>query len=618
MTPSRPAAWALLAAVSVVSVAIVRLRPSGTGDLSPADAPAARLEQEVTRQFGMELPVVWIVEGRAGTVWSAAALERIQALTRAVFALPGVIAPDVMSIASPNLREVRVTDGGLTPRYVMGEVPRDAGAIAMLRERVADDPMLRGNLVSLDGRAALVVANFRGDADREALARAALAVRDRFRDDVIQVWTIGAPILAVTAPASLRARLPAAAVVLVALAAVAMVLGGARRILAGLVAGMVDAAAAVAAAAAALDASVAWAALAGVSGAAVAGTLAVTRTPWPLRTAGSLALGLAIALAVVAATTDPILVPWFGAAAVGVLLAPFVAACARVAVAPAPAERSGRWPAHVVAVAVLGAALGAGRLGVRLDAFGYGLRYLPSPARDDLAALKRHFPPPVSFAVRVRGESGFVGQPGVLQAFERVTDVMRREPAVASATSLADLVKRVHRAFNDDRAEFERLPEEAGLVGRYLALAYSPGFRRFVDRQLANAAIWISVASPALADVARVHVALAATLAAHPIPGATVDPPSGDAATLLRAGRAATALVRGAVAALLLAALGFVPVIGAMRAGHALVVAVASAGALAGGLGWIGLSLDLVSLPALVAVALAALLGAAVKSAPET
>jgi hypothetical protein len=616
MTSSRRGAWALLVGLSLVGAAVLGLRPPGAGGLAPADAPTARLDDEVTRQFGMELPVVWIVEGRAGTVWSADVLERLQALTRAVFALSGVIAPDVVSLASPNLREVRVTDGGLTPQYLMGEVPRDAGAIATLRERVSDDPMLRGALVSLDGRAALVVANFRPDVDQDRLARAALALRDRFRDDVIEVWTVGAPILAVTAPASVRAHLPAIAVGLVALVAAAMALAGVRRVLAGLLAATVGGLTG-GAAAAALGASVAWAALAGVSGAALAGTLAALRMPWPLRTAAALALGSATALAVVAATSGPSVAPFFGATAAGALVAPFVAAWARAAVGPVPTRTWGRWPRHVLAVIVLGAALGAARLDLRLDAFGYGLRYLPSPARDDLAAMARDFPPPVSFAVRVRGESGFVARPGVLPAFERVTDAMRGLPGVTSATSLADLVKRVHRAFNDDRAEFERLPDEPGLTGRYLALAYSPGFRRFVDRPLAGAAIWVSVAPPALGDVTRAHASLVATLAAHPIPGATVDPPSGDAMALLRAGRTVTALVRGAVAALLLGALAFVPIMGGLGAAHALVVAVASAGALAGALGWIGIPLDLVSLPALVALALAVLLGAAVTGAAE-
>jgi len=616
MTSSRRGAWALLVGLSLVSAAILRSHLPGAGGLSPADAATAHLDEEVTRQFGMELPVVWIVEGRAGTVWSADVLERLQALTRAVFALQGVMAPDVVSVASPNLREVRVTDGGLTPQYLMGEVPRDAGAIATLRERVSNDPMLRGSLVSLDGRAALVVANFRPDIDRVALARAALAVRDRFRDDVIQVWTVGAPILEVTTPAAVRVHLPAIVVGLATLVAVALALAGVRRVVAGLVAATVGGLAGVAAAAA-LGASVAWAALAGVSAAAVAVTLAGSRTPWPLGTAVGLTLGSALALAVVAVTSDPIVLPFFGAAAAGVLVAPFVAASARAAVAPVPTKAWGRWPSHVLAVIVLGATLGVTRLDLRLDAFGYGLRYLPSPARDDLAALARDFPPPVSFAVRVRGESGFVAQPDVLPAFEQVTDTMRRDPAVTSATSLADLVKRVHRAFNDDRAEFDRLPEEPGLTGRYLALAYSPGFRRFVDRPLGSAAIWVSVAPSALADVTRAHASLAAALAAHPIPGATVDPPSGDAMALLRAGRTVTALVRGAVAALLLGALAFVPIVGALRAAHALVVAVASACALAGALGWIGIPLDLVSLPVLVAVALAVLLGTAVKGAAD-
>jgi hypothetical protein len=615
MSARRLGAAALLIGAALACAASLAWHPPVWGSLTPADPPEQRLDEEVTRQFGMELPIVWIVEARTGTVWSADVLERLQALTRAVFTLPGVMAPDVVSVASPNVREVRVTEGGLAPRYLMGEVPRDAAGIAALRARVDEDPMLRGNLVSLDGRAALVAANFRPDVDRAALGRAALALRDRFRDDVIQVWTVGAPPLAVSAVASLRARLPLALAGCLAAALAGVVLCSVRRVVAALSAATAVAAAA-GAAASWSGANLPWGAL------SAAGALGITTViglhgAWPARAAALLALAQALALAVTAALAPPLLCPFFTALAVGVLLAPHAVTWARVALAVAGDERPRRWawPSHVVALVVAGAALGAVRLDLRLDQFGYGRRYLPPPARADLEALARRFPPPASFAVRVRGNAGFVTRPEVLAAFEQVTATARRDPAVTSATSLADLVKRVHRAFNDDRPEFERLPDEPGLVGRYLALAYSPGFRRFVDRPLAATAIWVSAGSPAPAEVAGVHRTLVDALAAHPVPGAATDPPAGDAMEVLRASRTAAALARGGVIALLLAGVGFLPVVGGVAAAHAVAVAALSTAAAAGCLGWLGAALDLVTLPGLLAVGMAALLSAGITAA---
>lgn len=588
-----------------------------TRDLAPLDAEAARRTAEVTRQFGMERPVVWIVVPRGGSVWTSEALGRVQALTRGVFALPGVLAPDVVSIASPNLRDVQVSDAGFSPRYLMGEVPRAPAAVAALRARVEQDPLLRGSLVSGDGRAALVVANFRPEADGTALATAALALRDRHRDGDTDVWVVGEPVLAATAPASLRAVAPWAAAALALGVVVALAVTGARRTGAALLAGLVTGAVGFAMASV-LGASLPWVGQAAVASAAVAAGLAGTMAPRTHRTTVAAGLVLGAALLVAAGASGPPLRPYLAALAAGIAMAPWTSGWARIALAAAAAPERPRWPRHVVALAILVAAAGATRLELRLEPFGYGLRYLPAPASADLAALVRHFPPPVSFAVRVRGDAGFVAAPGVLEAFDAITDAVRADPAVSSATSLADLVKRVHRAFNDDRPDFERLPDEPGMAGRYLALAYSPGFRRFIDRPLATSAIWVMVATPSLTAVTRAHAALEAAVAAHPVPGAAVDPPAGDGVALLRAGKVAAGLVQAMFGVIALAGVLFVPVVGARRAGRGVIAAASALVVAAGLVGWLGLAVDLVTLPLLAAVSLAALLVATTGGAPAT
>ncbi|HWP65683.1 MAG TPA: hypothetical protein VNO26_07210, partial [Candidatus Limnocylindria bacterium] len=355
--------------------------------------------------------------------------------------------------------------------------------------------------------------------------------------------------------------------------------------------------------------------LAAAGAAAIAGVLGLRRL-WPARMVAASASVTALALVVAVVLAMPALQAYLAALALGVLVAPCAVTCARAAFGVPDAERGRwRWSSHVIALVVAGAALGVARLDVRLDIAGYGLRYLPSPARDDLAAMARYLPPPQSFAIRVRGEPGFVTRPDVLGAFARITAAAREDPAVRAASSLADLVARVHRVFNDDRPELERVPDDRALIGRYLALAYSPGFRRFVDRPLATAAIWVDLDSTAPSDALRVHRLLTDALAAHPVPQATVDPPAGDAMALVRSMRAVVALARAGVGVLALSAIGLVPLLGAIGAAHALAVAALSTAAAAGCLGWVGGALDLVTVPGLLAVAVAGLLGGAVTAA---
>ena len=94
----------------------------------------------------------------------------------------------------------------------------------------------------------------------------------------------------------------------------------------------------------------------------------------------------------------------------------------------------------------------------------------------------RLFPPPASLALRARGAPGFVAAPEALYALDAVADAARADPSVRSAMSIADVVKMVNRAFHDERPEFFAIPGDRAMAGRYLALAYSPAFRRFLDR----------------------------------------------------------------------------------------------------------------------------------------
>jgi hypothetical protein len=549
--------------------------------------------------------VVWIVAGRAGTVWSRDVLERLQALTHAVFTIPGVIAPDVVSLASANLRDVRVTDGELTPVYLLGDLPRDANAMRALRRRVDTDPLLRGSLVSLDGRAAMVVANFRADADAATIAAHALALRDRFRDDVTHTWVTGAPVLALTAPASIKRSAPRIAGVMLVLIGIGMALIGVRRVLAAALACLTVGMMTAAVASAGFEATLPWSVLAAVpTGLAAASLAAAPSWPTPMCLA-LLGLGPTFPMWMLA-TGDDLLRPFALALAAGFLVGPLVALLLRRVFVIVPEARRAALPSHVVALFVLGTSFGIARLELDLHPFGLGLRYLPAAAADDLGALARHFPPPTTFAVRIHGDPGVVARPEVLRALERITATTGGDPAVQSATSLADLVRRVHKTFNDERPEFDRIPDDRALISRYLALAYSPGFRRYVDRPLATTAIWIMVRrSASLADVRRVHDTLSNALWSRPIPTGLFDPPAGDGVALLRYAWAAEALVRAAIAALVITAGLCVLVIPAAQVGCACLAATAALLATIGMLGWMGLALDLFTIPASFALALA-------------
>ena len=574
------------------------LLPAAT--LVPPDDPTVVLDREVTEEFGFQNPVVWVFEARAGTVWTQPMLERLTALTEEVRTIPGVIAPDIIGLASPNMRDLRVTEDGLEPTYLMGEVPATPEAVTALRRRIDGDPNYAGTLVTRDGRAAMIVANFRDDVDARAVGTAALALRDRHRDADATVWVTGTSVLLAAAPAAVMGLAPQAA----GFALAGLVVFGA-------VLGLRTAASALLAAALAAIALVAGAALCGATLPWSLEAIVPTALAAAVLGTGAAPAGIAIValgaggLAGVLPSVPPVRWLWVSLAA-GAPVAAVAGTLARGIVAPrsraVPRRSLLRALAIVVAVA---AVLGVSRVGCSFGLLGYGERYLPSAAAEDLVAVRRLFPPPLSLAVRARGEPGFVGAPDVLHALDTQAEAARADPAVRSAMSIADVVKMVNKAFNDERSEFFAIPDDRALAGRFLALAYSPGLRRFLDRSFGDTAVWVQLDGERAADVERVFDRMRAALAARPVPGATVDLPAGDGAVLLVAARQARRLAGAAVLALLVAG-GIIAAGGGWRAGvRAVGCGLLAAGVGCGILGWAGQALDLLSIPLLAATAVA-------------
>jgi uncharacterized protein len=596
---------AIAAAVLIAAAALRGMQPSVRVELLPADDAAVALNRQITAEFGMQNPVVWVIEARDGTVWTPALLGRIQAVTRDVLRIPGVIALDVVSLASPNLRDLRVTEDSMEPVYLMAEVPQSAEEIAALRQRVDSNPNYGGTLVARDGRAAMVVGNFVNNADAQAVAAAALALRERYSDALARLAVTGAPVLRALAPAAARPLAIGALATLLVGFLVLLMLGGWR----------VGVSAALSAALAVVVASV----IVVVSGSAVLPWSAYALLPTALAAAAvatapprswraRLELGVALATAFVAlgvVAGAPVAAYGIaGAVGVGVAL---VLGQGVGTVLRCPA-RAPRYPLAVglatLAVVVV-APIGVIHLRTSFGAFGYGTRYLPASAAEDLQVLAHHFPPPTALAIRFRGDPGFVASPQVLNAFDALTAAVRSDPAVVRALSLADLVKMVHRAFNENREEFYAIPDDPGLIARYLALAYSPGFRTFVDRGFTRSALWVYLASDRPADLARVLGKLKAQLAAQPVPTAQVDLAGGDGAVILSTARTARRLAAGTAVFLLLSALGIGVLRGVRSGAAALACGVAAAVLAAGAFGWLGVRIDLVSLPCVIGAAAA-------------
>ena len=160
--------WVVLAAVAVVTLVLgagtAHLRvDSSVGTLLPRDDPGAKLYAQVVERFGNdEVDIIGVL---APDVLAPATLEKIRTLTTRVAAIDGV--SQVISLT--NVRDP-IADV-LNPPLLIPDMPRTSEARDRLRERIKDNPLFAGNLISPDTKGAAINVFFKNEAREDAAAQ---------------------------------------------------------------------------------------------------------------------------------------------------------------------------------------------------------------------------------------------------------------------------------------------------------------------------------------------------------------------------------------------------------------------------------------------------------------
>jgi len=149
-------------------------------DWVPDDHPVAVFNQEMEDQFGAVDPVIiGVVSDDPEGVFNHDTLKLIYDLTREVDALDGVVLGDTVGLAST--KNIISTEEGLEVKTFMEAVPETAEDIEALRRAVYGNDMFVGNIVSRDGRAALIIAKFEEAQNKKELYQDIAAVVNRYR-----------------------------------------------------------------------------------------------------------------------------------------------------------------------------------------------------------------------------------------------------------------------------------------------------------------------------------------------------------------------------------------------------------------------------------------------------
>lgn len=133
---------------------------SNFGDLLPQRHPYVKIHNKFREQFGGANLTMIEVCVKEGDIFNAKTLGKISRITEEIMFVPGVDRYKVFSIAHRKVKVIKATEWGIEIKPLMWpDIPESEEKIEELKEDVFSDDMIYGPLVSLDNKAALIIAD---------------------------------------------------------------------------------------------------------------------------------------------------------------------------------------------------------------------------------------------------------------------------------------------------------------------------------------------------------------------------------------------------------------------------------------------------------------------------
>ncbi len=177
----------------------------------PHSDPFVHLNEQIMATFGGGNSVSIEVLAKDGTIFNKSHLNTIKAITDDLFLVPGVIPYAIRSVSTLSSESYAYLNKD-TPSETMSVTPIMPEALQSDKEAAAVEagvnanPMINGVLVSKDGKAALILADFRTETPAHALVkvdttdpvdiyRAVNAILNKYRTPSLELRAAGTPII---------------------------------------------------------------------------------------------------------------------------------------------------------------------------------------------------------------------------------------------------------------------------------------------------------------------------------------------------------------------------------------------------------------------------------------
>ncbi len=165
-------------------------------------APQKHAYVETTKRLeeifgGTNLTVIGIAP-RKGDVYQTHILRKIQRIQEGLEQIPHAVQHNILSLAAQKVKYIRGGAEGMEVQPMMEAVPQTREEIARLKQAMAEMPIYHNALVSPDGKAAAIIADFRQDETIPnfiAMLEGMYEVVERERDDTVDIYYGGTPVI---------------------------------------------------------------------------------------------------------------------------------------------------------------------------------------------------------------------------------------------------------------------------------------------------------------------------------------------------------------------------------------------------------------------------------------
>ncbi|PWK53880.1 efflux RND transporter permease subunit [Pleionea mediterranea] len=163
----------------------------------PQDHPYVKSTKVIDRVFGGRNVLIISVVPKSGDIYQTKILRKIQQIQSDIESLPEAIKHNILSIAAKKVKDIRGSDEGLVVKRVLETIPQTDAEMAALKQRVNNNPIYINSLVSPDGKAAAIIADFKIDTSKpsyQIVKDKIDTIINRQLDSSVNIYTAGLPI----------------------------------------------------------------------------------------------------------------------------------------------------------------------------------------------------------------------------------------------------------------------------------------------------------------------------------------------------------------------------------------------------------------------------------------